>query len=67
MNTPCHGKTELFFLERGESSKKAKAICRTCPFKDACLTKALKNKEGFGIWGEKSVMERRSIRMGRSA
>lgn len=54
-----------FFPERGHSTREAKAICATCPVKDACLEVALANGEKFGIWGGMSERERRRIRRDR--
>ena len=54
--------TELFFPERGDSTREAKAVCRGCEVKDECLEYALENGEKFGIWGEQSERERRRMR-----
>ena len=51
---------EIFFPERGGSSKSARAVCDKCLVKDDCLEYALKNKEQFGIWGGTSERERRT-------
>lgn len=59
----CQGvDPELFFPERGASTKEAKAICAGCEVKAECLDFALRMGEKFGIWGEKSERERRRIR-----
>lgn len=57
---------DLFFPERGASTKEAKAVCRGCVVKDQCLEYALNNSEKFGIWGGMSERERRRIRRARS-
>lgn len=56
---------ELFFPEKGGSTRDAKRMCRTCPVQVECLDYALKTGERFGIWGGFSERERRS--MGRAA
>jgi len=53
---------EIFFPERGGSSKAARAVCRDCPVKAECLRYALANREQFGIWGGTSERERRRLR-----
>jgi WhiB family transcriptional regulator, redox-sensing transcriptional regulator len=55
--------TELFFPERGGSTREAKSICRDyCPVRAKCLLWALESDQGFGIWGGLSARERRSLR-----
>lgn len=53
---------DLFFPERGGSTREAKAVCRGCVVREACLEYALANGEKFGIWGGLSERERRRIR-----
>ena len=50
---------DLFFPERGASTREAKAVCRGCVVSDECLEYALQNSEKFGIWGGMSERERR--------
>ncbi len=57
---------EIFFPERGGSSKAARAVCRDCPVRMQCLEYALNNKEQFGIWGGTSERERRRLRKERA-
>lgn len=45
---------ELFFPHKGESSKPAITICRTCDVRTICLTGAIERGEKFGIWGARS-------------
>jgi len=53
---------EIFFPEKGGSSKLAKNICKqSCDLKDECLSYAMKNDEKFGIWGGLSRTERRKL------
>ena len=53
---------DLFFPERGASTREAKSICRSCMVRVDCLEFALRNGEKFGIWGGMSERERRRIR-----
>jgi WhiB family redox-sensing transcriptional regulator len=53
---------EIFFPEKGGSTREAKKICEHCPVRDQCLEYALQNDERFGIWGGLSERERRRLR-----
>lgn len=53
---------DLFFPERGASTREAKGVCRGCVVQQECLEYALINGEKFGIWGGLSERERRGIR-----
>ncbi len=57
---------DLFFPERGASTREAKEVCRGCVVQDECLEFALSNGEKFGIWGGKSERERRRVRRQRA-
>lgn len=52
---------DLFFPEKGEPTKDAKAVCQLCPVRSECLQYALQNDERFGIWGGMSEQERHQI------
>lgn len=56
---------ELFFPERGASTREAKAVCRGCVVREDCLEYAIANGEKFGIWGGMSERERRRVRRSR--
>jgi len=59
----CRGADpDLFFPQRGASTRTAKQICRECGVQDACLEFAIVSSEKFGIWGAMSERERRKIR-----
>ncbi len=59
----CRGAdADLFFPERGASTRRAKSICRACEVRVECLEYAIANSEKFGIWGGLSERERRRIR-----
>ena len=63
----CSGADQdLFFPERGASTRKAKAICAACVVKAECLEYAIRQGERFGIWGGLSERERRKIRRQRA-
>ncbi len=57
---------DLFFPERGASTREAKGVCRGCVVREECLEYALVNGEKFGIWGGMSERERRRIRRARA-
>lgn len=57
---------DLFFPERGASTREAKAVCRACVVREDCLEYAITNSEKFGIWGGLSERERRRIRRARA-
>lgn len=53
---------DVFFPEKGCSSKNAKRICSSCDWQAKCLEYSLKNEEVFGVWGGTNEIERREIR-----
>jgi WhiB family redox-sensing transcriptional regulator len=57
---------DLFFPERGASTREAKAVCRGCEVRGECLEYALDHGEKFGIWGGLSERERRRVRRQRA-
>jgi WhiB family redox-sensing transcriptional regulator len=57
---------DLFFPERGASTKEAKEVCKGCVVQQECLEFALSNSEKFGIWGGMSERERRRVRRARA-
>ena len=48
---PCTDDPELFFAESPDDVETAKALCRECPARAACLAGALKRREPWGVWG----------------
>ena len=57
---------DLFFPERGASTREAKSVCRGCEVRVECLEYALAQGEKFGIWGGLSERERRRVRRQRA-
>ena len=53
---------EIFFPEQGESARPAKSICAECAVRAECLEFALDRNEKFGIYGGRTVRERKAIR-----
>lgn len=59
----CRGiDPDLFFPERGASTRDAKEVCRGCRVREDCLVFALATGQKFGIWGGLSERERRRVR-----
>jgi len=52
---------EMFFVEKGGSTKPAKTVCQLCPVRLECLQYALDHEERFGVWGGLSERERRKL------
>jgi WhiB family redox-sensing transcriptional regulator len=62
----CRGlDPDLFFPERGEDARSAKAVCAGCTVRAQCLSEAIED-ERHGIWGGTSERERRRIRWDRN-
>jgi WhiB family redox-sensing transcriptional regulator len=54
---------EMFFPEKGGSTRDARRICGACDVREKCLEYALSmERNPLGIWGGTSVMERRRMR-----
>ncbi len=53
---------ELFFPDRGEPTRHAKAVCAGCEVRAECLDYALETGKMLGVWGGTSERERRSLR-----
>src|SRR5215472_6013345 len=47
----CTDDPELFFAESPDDVEMAKALCRECPARAACLAGALGRREPWGVWG----------------
>jgi WhiB family redox-sensing transcriptional regulator len=49
---PCRVQdAELWFAELPAHVEQAKALCRDCPVRTACLAGALERQEPWGVWG----------------
>jgi len=53
---------EIFFVEKGGSTREARAVCQGCEVRAECLQFALDNNEQFGIYGGMSPRERRALK-----
>ena len=53
---------DLFFPERGASTREAKEVCKGCVVREDCLEFALANGEKFGIWGGMTEVQRKKTR-----
>lgn len=53
---------EVFFPEKGGSTREAKKVCVRCEVRDSCLDYAIYNDERFGVWGGLSERERRKLK-----
>jgi WhiB family redox-sensing transcriptional regulator len=56
---------EIFFPEKGGSTRDAKKVCGACAVRAACLEYALDHDEKFGIWGGLTERERRKVKKSR--
>jgi WhiB family redox-sensing transcriptional regulator len=53
---------EVFFPEKGASSREARRVCRGCGVRKECLEFALRTGQRFGVWGGVSERQRRSMK-----
>lgn len=53
---------DLWFPPKGGSASEAKAICRRCEIRPACLRFALATNQPHGIWGGMTEEERNLLR-----
>jgi WhiB family redox-sensing transcriptional regulator len=51
LDLPCTEDPELFFAESPQDVEQAKALCRGCRARLACLAGALERREPWGVWG----------------
>lgn len=58
---------EIFYPEKGGSTREAKQVCRACEVSTECLEYALDHDERYGIWGGLSERERRKLKRERYA
>jgi WhiB family transcriptional regulator, redox-sensing transcriptional regulator len=51
LDLPCTQDPELFFAESPADVEQAKAMCRGCRARIACLSGAVERREPWGVWG----------------
>jgi WhiB family transcriptional regulator, redox-sensing transcriptional regulator len=56
LDLPCTEDPELFFAESPQDVELAKAMCRGCRARLACLAGALERREPWGVWGGELLM-----------
>ena len=56
LDLPCTQDPELFFAELPRDVELAKAMCRGCRARLACLAGALERREPWGVWGGELLM-----------
>ena len=56
LELPCTEDPELFFAESPQDVEQAKALCRGCRARLACLAGALERREPWGVWGGELLM-----------
>ena len=56
LDLPCTQDPELFFAESPQDVDRAKAMCRGCSARIACLAGALERSEPWGVWGGELLM-----------
>lgn len=54
--------TAVFFPETESEVAAAKAVCASCPVREACLDFALVTRQDDGVWGGLDENERRRVR-----
>ena len=53
---PCSAAPDLFFAERPEEIRQARALCLQCPAQGPCLDGALQRAEPWGVWGGELIL-----------
>jgi WhiB family redox-sensing transcriptional regulator len=56
LDLACTDDPELFFAEAPEDVEAAKALCRGCRARAACLEGALERREPWGVWGGELIL-----------
>lgn len=56
LDLSCMQDPELFFAESPQDVEQAKAMCRGCRARIACLAGALERREPWGVWGGELLM-----------
>jgi WhiB family transcriptional regulator, redox-sensing transcriptional regulator len=56
-DVPCRVQNpDLWFAEGPDELEQAKAYCRECPARAACLATALERREPWGVWGGEIIV-----------
>ena len=56
-DVPCRvHDPDFWFAEAPEELEQAKAWCRECPARAACLATALERREPWGVWGGEIIV-----------
>lgn len=59
----CRGlDTDIFFPASDADAGPARAVCATCPVREACLEWAIATRQEEGVWGGLTDGERRRLR-----
>ncbi len=53
--------TDIFFPVSEADAGAAKAVCATCPVREACLEFAIATRPGDGVWGGLTATERHRL------
>lgn len=53
---------DLFFVEKGGSTRPAKRVCSQCPVAAECLAYALEHEIEYGVFGGLSARQRRDLK-----
>ncbi len=48
---------DIFFPEKGDSTRHAREVCAACTVRTPCLQQAIENGEEYGIWGGKGMKQ----------
>ena len=57
---------DLFFPTTEDEADEAKAVCASCPVRQACLDYAIQTRQDDGVWGGLTESERRRERRRRA-
>jgi WhiB family redox-sensing transcriptional regulator len=56
---------DTWFAENGHQLRQARTVCEGCDVRERCLEYALENDIYHGLWGNKSPLERRRMKVSR--
>lgn len=58
------GDHDLWFPDKGGSSRDARSVCRRCPAREACLQWAIDTDQRYGVLGGTTERERAALKKG---